>query len=183
MMSCIDVHHGLLRGLAGTPGRSRSPCFIVRRLLPPRAHPENRSAKIHIIPCDSSNHENNSTPFAGEENPASYNILNPPQTQKNWRRPTAVCREPLTADDGSATLHRLLISDIMFATYANEYLGCFDNMVESFRLVMDIFKRFPQPAQRAIAHQTQVLESNADFFYRPASIHFATRQITTMETS
>ena len=66
------------------------------------------------------------------------------QQFERMRRPNGgYIASPYTAEDGSGDAYNVFwIRDIMFATYANEYLGCFDKMVESFRLVLDIFKRY-----------------------------------------
>ena len=61
------------------------------------------------------------------------------------------------------------IRDIMFATYANEYLGCFDKMVESFRLVMDIFKRYHLRIIKASIVKPHVLHQRGGFM--PARVH------------
>jgi hypothetical protein len=55
------------------------------------------------------------------------------------RRPNGgYVASPYSAEDGSGDACNVFcIRDIMFATYANEHLGCFDRMIESFRLVLD----------------------------------------------
>jgi phosphorylase kinase alpha/beta subunit len=63
----------------------------------------------------------------------------------------------------------------MFATYANEYLGCFDKMIESFRLVLDIFKRFHLRIIKASIVKPNVLNERGLFM--PARVH-----PTTLET-
>ncbi len=65
---------------------------------------------------------------------SSYAIL------ERLRRPNGgYIASPYSAEDGSGDAYNVFwIRDIMFASYANEYLGCFDKMIESFRLVMDI---------------------------------------------
>ena len=96
---------------------------------------------------------------------ASYNIL------EQLRRPNGgYVASPYTADDGSGDAYNVYwIRDIMFATYANEYLGCFDKMVESFRLVMDIFKRFHTRIIRASVIKPHVLDQRGLFL--PARVH------------
>ena len=61
------------------------------------------------------------------------------------------------------------IRDIMFATYANEYLGCFDKMVESFRLVLDIFKRYHSRIIQASIIKPDVRHQTGQFM--PARVH------------
>ena len=34
------------------------------------------------------------------------------------------------------------LRDIMYATYANEYVGAYDKMIESYRLIINIFKKY-----------------------------------------
>jgi hypothetical protein len=55
------------------------------------------------------------------------------------RRPNGgYVASPYSAEDGSGDACNVFcVRDIMFATYANEHFGCFDRMIESFRLVLD----------------------------------------------
>ena len=77
---------------------------------------------------------------------------------------------PYTAEDGSGDAYNVFwIRDIMFATYANEYLGCFDKMVESFRLVLDIFKKFHPLIVQASIIKPDVRHQTGQFM--PARVH------------
>jgi GH15 family glucan-1,4-alpha-glucosidase len=102
---------------------------------------------------------------------AAYDIL------EQLRRPNGgYIASPYSADDGSGDAYNVFwIRDIMFATYANEYLGCFDKMVSSFRLVMDIFKRHHFPIIRASVVKPHLLTERGKFM--PARVH-----PTTLET-
>lgn len=93
------------------------------------------------------------------------------------RRPNGgYVASPYAAADGSGDAYNVYwIRDIMFATYANEYLGCFDSMVTSFRLVMDIFKRYHLRIIRASVVKPHVLDERGKFV--PARVH-----PTTLET-
>lgn len=101
----------------------------------------------------------------------SYQIL------ERLRRPNGgYVASPYSAEDGSGDAYNVYwIRDIMFATYANEYLGCFDKMVESFRLVMDIFKRYHLRIIKASIVKPHVLHQRGGFM--PARVH-----PTTLET-
>ena len=67
----------------------------------------------------------------------SYELL------ERMRRPNGgYVASPYNAEDSAGDAYNVFwIRDIMYATYANEYLGCYDRMVESFRLVLEIFKK------------------------------------------
>ena len=101
----------------------------------------------------------------------SYNTL------EKLRRPNGgYIASPYSAEDGSGDAYNVFwIRDIMFATYANEYLGCFDKMIESFRLVLDIFKRFHLRIIKASIVKPNVLNERGLFM--PARVH-----PTTLET-
>lgn len=98
-------------------------------------------------------------------------------TLERLRRPNGgYIASPYSAEDGSGDAYNVFwIRDIMFATYANEYLGCFDKMVESFRLVLDIFKRFHLRIIRASIVKPNILNERG--LYMPARVH-----PTTLET-
>jgi len=77
---------------------------------------------------------------------------------------------PYNAEDGSGDAYNVFwIRDIMFATYANEYLGCFDKVVESFRLVLDIFKKFHPLIVQASIIKPDVRHQTGQFM--PARVH------------
>jgi phosphorylase kinase alpha/beta subunit len=90
---------------------------------------------------------------------------------ERMRRPNGgYIASPYTAEDGSGDAYNVFwIRDIMFATYANEYLGCFDKMVESFRLVLDIFKRYHPRIVRASIIKPDVRHQTGQFM--PARVH------------
>lgn len=98
-------------------------------------------------------------------------------TLERLRRPNGgYIASPYSADDGSGDAYNVFwIRDIMFATYANEYLGCFDKMIESFRLVLDIFKRYHLRIIKASILKPNVLDQRGLFM--PARVH-----PTTLET-
>jgi len=87
------------------------------------------------------------------------------------RRPNGgYIASPYSAEDGSGDAYNVFwIRDIMFATYANEYLGCFDKMIESFRLVLDIFKRYHLRIIRASIVKPDVHHQRGEFM--PARVH------------
>jgi phosphorylase kinase alpha/beta subunit len=95
----------------------------------------------------------------------SYQIL------ERLRRPNGgYVASPYSAEDGSGDAYNVYwIRDIMFATYANEYLGCFDRMVESLRLVLDIFKRYHLRIIRASIVKPDILTQRG--LYMPARVH------------
>ena len=93
------------------------------------------------------------------------------QQLERMRRPNGgYIASPYTAEDGSGDAYNVFwIRDIMFATYANEYLGCFDKMVESFRLVLDIFKKFHPRIVQASIIKPDVRHQTGQFM--PARVH------------
>lgn len=95
----------------------------------------------------------------------SYQIL------ERLRRPNGgYVASPYSAEDGSGDAYNVYwIRDIMFATYANEYLGCFDRMVESLRLVLDIFKRYHLRIIKASIVKPDILTQRG--LYMPARVH------------
>jgi GH15 family glucan-1,4-alpha-glucosidase len=101
----------------------------------------------------------------------SYQIL------ERLRRPNGgYVASPYSAEDGSGDAYNVFwIRDIMFATYANEYLGCYDRMVESLRLVLDIFKRYHLRIIKASIVKPDLLHQRGLFM--PARVH-----PTTLET-
>ncbi|MEO6035991.1 MAG: glycoside hydrolase family 15 protein [Verrucomicrobiota bacterium] len=93
------------------------------------------------------------------------------QQLERMRRPNGgYVASPYNAEDGSGDAYNVFwIRDIMFATYANEYLGCFDRMVESFRLVLDIFKKFHPRIVQASIIKPDVRHQTGQFM--PARVH------------
>ena len=61
------------------------------------------------------------------------------------------------------------LSDVMYASYANEYVGAYDRMVESHRLVMNVFLRSRQDIARAVRKRTRPGERPDGAV--PASVH------------
>lgn len=49
---------------------------------------------------------------------------------------------PYTGEKGGDKYNVFWLRDIMYATYANEYVGAFDRMIESYRLILNIFKKY-----------------------------------------
>jgi GH15 family glucan-1,4-alpha-glucosidase len=90
---------------------------------------------------------------------------------ERMRRPNGgYIASPYNAEDGSGDAYNVFwIRDIMFATYANEYLGCFDKMIESFRLVLDIFKRYHTRIIKASIIKPDVRHQTGEFM--PARVH------------
>ena len=111
------------------------------------------------------------------EQPLDERIRLSYSTLEKLRRPNGgYIASPYSAEDGSGDAYNVFwIRDIMFATYANEYLGCFDKMIESFRLVLDIFKRFHLRIIKASIVKPNVLDQRGLFM--PARVH-----PTTLET-
>ena len=99
------------------------------------------------------------------------------RTLERLRRPNGgYIASPYNAEDGSGDAYNVFwIRDIMFATYANEYLGCFDKMIESFRLVLDIFKRYHLRIIKASIVKPNLVHERGLFM--PARVH-----PTTLET-
>lgn len=48
---------------------------------------------------------------------------------------------PYNGDKGGDSYNVYWLRDIMYATYANEYVGAYDKMVESYRLILTIFQK------------------------------------------
>ena len=99
------------------------------------------------------------------------------RTLERLRRPNGgYIASPYNAEDGTGDAYNVFwIRDIMFATYANEYLGCFDKMIESFRLVLDIFKRYHLRIIKASIVKPNLVHQRGLFM--PARVH-----PTTLET-
>jgi GH15 family glucan-1,4-alpha-glucosidase len=93
------------------------------------------------------------------------------QTLDRMRRPNGgYIASPYNAEDGSGDAYNVYwIRDIMYATYANEYLGRFDQTIESFRLVLDIFKRFHDRIIQASIIKPDVRHQTGQFM--PARVH------------
>jgi phosphorylase kinase alpha/beta subunit len=49
---------------------------------------------------------------------------------------------PYRGENGGDRYDVFWLRDIMFATYANEYVGAYDKMVESYRLILSIFQKY-----------------------------------------
>ncbi len=49
---------------------------------------------------------------------------------------------PYKGEDGVDRYNVFWLRDIMYATYANEYIGSFDKMIESYRLILRIFQKY-----------------------------------------
>lgn len=111
------------------------------------------------------------------DQPIEERIRNSFQILERLRRPNGgYVASPYTAEDGSGDAYNVYwIRDIMFATYANEYLGCFDRMVESLRLVLDIFKRYHHRIIKASIVKPDIMTQRGLFM--PARVH-----PTTLET-
>ncbi|MBI5810884.1 MAG: hypothetical protein HZB21_06840 [Deltaproteobacteria bacterium] len=45
-------------------------------------------------------------------------------------------------DNGGDKYNVFWLRDIMYATYANEYVGAYDKMIESYRLIIRVFQRY-----------------------------------------
>ncbi|MBI5469601.1 MAG: hypothetical protein HY891_10760, partial [Deltaproteobacteria bacterium] len=45
-------------------------------------------------------------------------------------------------DKGGDRYNVFWLRDIMYATYANEYVGAYDKMIESYRLILRIFQKY-----------------------------------------
>ncbi len=96
---------------------------------------------------------------------ASFQIL------ERMRRPNGgYIASPYNAADGSGDAYNVFwIRDIMYATYANEYLGRFDQVIESFRLILDIFKRYHRCIIKASIIKPDVRHQTGHFM--PARVH------------
>ena len=49
---------------------------------------------------------------------------------------------PYRGESGGNRYDVFWLRDIMYATYANEYIGAYDKMIESYRLILNIFKKY-----------------------------------------
>jgi len=49
---------------------------------------------------------------------------------------------PYTGEQGGDMYKVFWLRDIMYATYANEYIGAYDKMIESYRLVLRVFRKY-----------------------------------------
>jgi len=106
-----------------------------------------------------------------KQKPLSERITHSFLHLERTRRPNGgYVASPYTAQDGVGDAYNVYwIRDIMFATYANEYLGCFDKMVQSFRLVLDIFKTHHRSIIKASVVKPDVWTQRGDFM--PARVH------------
>jgi len=84
------------------------------------------------------------------------------------------------AEDGVGDAYNVYwLRDIMYATYANEYLGCYDRTVESFRLVLEIFKKHLTRFVDASIIKLDVRQQRGRFM--PARVHPTTFETITDE--
>lgn len=100
---------------------------------------------------------------------------------ERMRRPNGgYVASPYNADDNEGDAYNVYwIRDIMYATYANEYLGCYDKTVESFRLVLEIFKKHHSQFVKASIIKPHVLHQRGLFM--PARVHPTTLETITDE--
>lgn len=49
---------------------------------------------------------------------------------------------PYRGENGGDRYYVYWLRDIMYATYANEYVGAYDKMIESYRLILRIFQKY-----------------------------------------
>ncbi len=49
---------------------------------------------------------------------------------------------PYQGENGGDRYNVFWLRDIMYATYANEYVGSYDKMIESYRLILQIFQKY-----------------------------------------
>ena len=49
---------------------------------------------------------------------------------------------PYRGENGGDRYNVFWLRDIMYATYANEYIGAYDKMIESYRLILRIFQKY-----------------------------------------
>ncbi len=49
---------------------------------------------------------------------------------------------PYRGEEGGDRYYVFWLRDIMYATYANEYVGAYDKMIESYRLILRIFQKY-----------------------------------------
>lgn len=105
------------------------------------------------------------------QKPLSERITHSFLNLERMRRPNGgYVASPYSAQDGVGDAYNVFwIRDIMFATYANEYLGCFGKMVQSFRLVLDIFKTHHRRIIKASVVKPDVWTQRGDFM--PARVH------------
>jgi len=105
----------------------------------------------------------------------SYQVL------ERMRRPNGgYVASPYSGEDSAGDAYNVFwIRDIMYATYANEYLGCYDKMVESFRLVLEIFKKHHLKFVQASIIKPDVLHQRGQFM--PARVHPTTLETITDE--
>ncbi|MFQ5466146.1 MAG: hypothetical protein ACE5EI_09485 [Thermodesulfobacteriota bacterium] len=57
-------------------------------------------------------------------------------------------------EEGADRCDSIRLRDVMYAAYANEYVGAYDRMVESHRLIMNVFLRSRQDIARAVRRRT-----------------------------
>lgn len=87
---------------------------------------------------------------------------------------------PYNAEDNAGDAYNVFwIRDIMYATYANEYLGCYNKMIESFRLVLEIFKKHHMKFVQASIIKPHLLNQRGQFM--PARVHPTTLETITEE--
>ena len=100
---------------------------------------------------------------------------------ERMRRPNGgYVASPYNAEDNEGDAYNVYwIRDIMYATYANEYLGCYDKMVESFRLVLEIFKKHHMKFVQASVIKPHLLHQRGLFM--PARVHPTTLETITDE--
>ena len=100
---------------------------------------------------------------------------------ERMRRPNGgYVASPYSAEDNQGDAYNVYwIRDIMYASYANEYLGCYDKMVESFRLVLEIFKKHHMKFVQASIIKPHLLHQRGLFM--PARVHPTTLETITDE--
>jgi GH15 family glucan-1,4-alpha-glucosidase len=49
---------------------------------------------------------------------------------------------PYRGENGGDRYYVYWLRDIMYATYANEYVGAYDKMIESYRLILRVFQKY-----------------------------------------
>jgi len=103
------------------------------------------------------------------------------QNLERMRRPNGgYVASPYNAEDSAGDAYNVYwIRDIMYATYANEYLGCYDKMMESFRLVLEIFKKHHLKFVKASIIKPHLLHQRGLFM--PARVHPTTLETITDE--
>lgn len=65
--------------------------------------------------------------------------------------------------DGTGKYNVFWLRDIMFATYANEYLGNMDKMIDSYELVMTIMMKYHSKIQSAIRNMPKDCQLHARY--------------------